>query len=551
MRTGAAISSWAIPAPARVRLRVSGSIALAYASSATTASFCARATARSGCTARRGMATQASLRRSALRFPASTCWRAENAMSGFRFRRASPPPNYSAGLLLRTIRAKASASLSNFWIASSRKFHVPFSNLFPMNPRWRPSVVSNRKTIEKRSSAQFAALCEALLDRGAKVRFRAQGQSMQPNILNDDAVVVVPAGAQDLRRGNVALTRSEDGFHVHRVLAARPADGVITRGDSAQENDRAANLVLGKVVAIERHGRMHSMALPGQKYVHACRSFFYRFGQAAALRAAKLASASALFALLILGGTLLTASPAAGQAFTISNNPAPTPVAPGGTITYTQVISNTSGNNITATIAVSQTIPANATFGSINVAGHHAGTFTCLPVAPAPGATLTCTDTSGTNYGSGAADNTTFTLILNVPAATTDLTVITDKVSVSSGNAPTVSSTANVTVQTPKVSVTNSGAPNPADVASNITYTQTVTNSSTTTPAFNLTFSENTPANTTFQSLPTPTGWTCPTEPGVGGTGTISCSATTLAANTSSTFTLAVQVNYTVSSRSE
>jgi len=410
--------------------------------------------------------------------------------------------------------------------------------------------VSNRKTIEKRSSAQFAALCEALLDRGAKVRFRAQGQSMQPNILNDDAVVVVPAGAQDLRRGNVALTRSEDGFHVHRVLAARPADGVITRGDSAQENDRAANLVLGKVVAIERHGRMHSMALPGQKYVHACRSFFYRFGQAAALRAAKLASASALFALLILGGTLLTASPAAGQAFTISNNPAPTPVAPGGTITYTQVISNTSGNNITATIAVSQTIPANATFGSINVAGHHAGTFTCLPVAPAPGATLTCTDTSGTNYGSGAADNTTFTLILNVPAATTDLTVITDKVSVSSGNAPTVSSTANVTVQTPKVSVTNSGAPNPVDVASNITYTQTVTNSSTTTPAFNLTFSENTPANTTFQSLPTPTGWTCPTEPGVGGTGTISCSATTLAANTSSTFTLAVQVNSTVSSGS-
>src|SRR5277367_775777 len=292
-RMDAGICSSVILEPGRARPHACGSIALAYAFSATTASFCAHATARSGCTARRGMAMLALLRRSARHFPVFTCWRAENAMSGFRFRRASQRRNCSAVLLRRTIRAQASASRWNFWIVWFRKCLVPFSDLFLMNRRWRPSVVRNRKTIEKRNSAQFGAVCEALLDRGARVRFRAQGQSMQPNILNEDAVIVVPASSQDLRRGDVALTRGEDGFHVHRVLAAHSADGVITRGDSAQEDDRAANLVLGKVVAIERNGRRRPFALPGQKYVHACRSILYRSAQAAALRAAKLGFTSA------------------------------------------------------------------------------------------------------------------------------------------------------------------------------------------------------------------------------------------------------------------
>ena len=74
-----------------------------------------------------------------------------------------------------------------------------------------------RKPIVRRNSAQFAAVCEELLDLGMSVRFRAQGQSMQPNILHDDAVVVAPARREELRRGDVALTHGEDGFRVHRV----------------------------------------------------------------------------------------------------------------------------------------------------------------------------------------------------------------------------------------------------------------------------------------------------------------------------------------------
>ena len=406
-----------------------------------------------------------------------------------------------------------------------------------------------RKPIVRRDSAQFAAACEALLQAGANVRFRANGRSMRPNILDDDAVIVVACQLADLQPGDVALTRGSDGFRVHRVAVAdSQSHCVVTRSDAGQEDDPAASTVLGKVIALERRGRTLSLVFPGQKYCRAGRALAYRFVQAAAFRAARLVSASAVFGVAILLGLLFSASPAAGQAWTITNTPNPTPnVAPGGTITLTQEISNVSGRNISQTIVVSQTIPSNATFGSINVTGHH--NFNCLPANPAPGGTLTCTDSTGGNYGSGGTDNNTFTLVLNVPATSANGTVISDTFKVTSGNAPTVTSTASVTVQTPSVSVTNSDAPDPVDVASNITYTQAVTNSSAF-AAFNLTFAETTPANTTYQSITIPTGWTCPTLPAVNGTGGISCTATTLAANTTSTFSVVVQVNSTVASGS-
>ena len=90
------------------------------------------------------------------------------------------------------------------------------------------------KTIERRNSAQFAAVCEALLERGASVRFRAQGQSMQPNILNEDAVVVAPAHQEDLRRGDVALTRVASQEHVERRQKGGEQRNVLAGGERAK-----------------------------------------------------------------------------------------------------------------------------------------------------------------------------------------------------------------------------------------------------------------------------------------------------------------------------
>ncbi len=168
--------------------------------------------------------------------------------------------------------------------------------------------MAERKAIVKRDSAQFAAVCEAVLERGAKVRFRANGLSMRPNILNEDAVTVVPVEREELRIGDVALTQGVDGLRVHRVAFSDGATGeIITRADAGQEYDAAANRVFGKVIAIERNRRMRSVAFAGQAYFYAFRSLIYQCRQAAAMRFRKLASASALFGLAILLGMLLNA----------------------------------------------------------------------------------------------------------------------------------------------------------------------------------------------------------------------------------------------------
>jgi hypothetical protein len=44
-------------------------------------------------------------------------------------------------------------------------------------------------TAIRKNSAQFAALCHEILERGLHLRFTAEGQSMQPNILSGDRVL--------------------------------------------------------------------------------------------------------------------------------------------------------------------------------------------------------------------------------------------------------------------------------------------------------------------------------------------------------------------------
>ena len=51
------------------------------------------------------------------------------------------------------------------------------------------------KTQIRRDTRLFAQACEAVLERGHSAEFSAQGQSMQPNLLDEDVVVVAPAKA--------------------------------------------------------------------------------------------------------------------------------------------------------------------------------------------------------------------------------------------------------------------------------------------------------------------------------------------------------------------
>src|SRR5579864_4168893 len=305
-----------------------------------------------------------------------------------------------------------------------------------MRPLWRPSAVGKQKAIVVRNSAQFGEVCRALLERGLKVRFRANGLSMRPNILNDDAVVIMPAGIEELQPGDVALTRGADGFRVHRVSSMNAdAGSIITRADAGQENDPVADLVLGKVIAIERNGRSHSLASAGQWYVHAGRTLAHRFAQAAAVRLTRLASATALFGLALFAGMLFNAAPAAAQAdlAVTSDTAAPTTVAPGGQITYTVVVVNNGPNTATRPV-VSMNTPPNTTYVS---AAKSAGAGTWNLANPGVGLTGAITFTRSTNMGNGST--TTFTFVVQVdpppPPAPANGTVITQSVNISSTTA--------------------------------------------------------------------------------------------------------------------
>ncbi|HEY4708814.1 MAG TPA: C25 family cysteine peptidase [Candidatus Acidoferrales bacterium] len=392
------------------------------------------------------------------------------------------------------------------------------------------------RKLESRDSPQFAVVCETALDDGLRVRFRARGRSMQPNVLDGDTVVVAPISAGKPERGDIALTRGGSGFVLHRVVGWDPETGaIVTRGDAGQQNDAPAAKVLGKVIAIERGGRTISTMAPGTSLLHGFRTQVHRAVRAWARRANRFRTALAPVAFMLFA-VLLHASGAAAQAtLTITDGAAPNPVASGANITYTQTVANTSANAATGA-NLTQNTPANTVFESVTPpAGWTCGT------TPAVGGTgaITCTDANVAANSSG-----TFSVVVEASPEATGGTTITDSVTVSwtgprgggSNNA-----TASVTVSGADISMTQAVAPSTVAPGGTITYTETVTNNGPNT-ASGVTLYQQTPTNTTFASITAAAGWTC-TSPAVGATGQVTCTIASLTSGTSSgNFTYVVTV---------
>lgn len=384
-----------------------------------------------------------------------------------------------------------------------------------------------------RDSRKFAPLCEMILGQGLPVRFPASGQSMKPNILDGDLVEIAPLLGEKLRRGDVALTRTEDGFLLHRVVESDSAtEMIVTRGDGGQQDDLPTAAVLGKVVAIERDGKRISFAGRGTSVAQALRTQAHRVLRAAAVRGLRFRAAIGPL-IFVLFALLMNAPSAAAQAYTITDTAVAATVGPGQPITYTQVLSNTSGRTITANSTVTQTVPANTTFMSITYTGH--GTWTCADTA----GTVTCTDTA--NYATG--NTTTFTMVVSVNAGTASGTVITDTVNAKGANTGTATATATVTIATADLSMTQVASAPAVAPGATITYTETVTNNGPS-AATGAVLYQQTPPNTTFVSMTPPAGWTCGTVPGAGGTGQVICTANAAmnANTTTGNFTFVVTV---------
>jgi uncharacterized repeat protein (TIGR01451 family) len=222
----------------------------------------------------------------------------------------------------------------------------------------------------------------------------------------------------------------------------------------------------------------------------------------------------------------------------VTNSGTPSPVAAGAIITYTQTVTNRGPSNA-ATVAFTQTTPANTTFQSLTP---QAGWVCTTPPLNGTGA-INCTIAT-----LPPATTATFTVGVRVNAGTAAGTIISDTATVTTTTNDTVdtnnSATVNIAVGAAgqaDMRVTNAGTPDPVIAGNNITYTQVVSNGGPSN-AVAATFAEATPPNTTFVSLPAVAGWTC-TTPAVGAAGSINCTAATVASGTSATFTLTVKVD--------
>jgi len=213
-------------------------------------------------------------------------------------------------------------------------------------------------------------------------------------------------------------------------------------------------------------------------------------------------------------------------------NSAPATVVAGNNYTYTQSVQNLGAFTADGIVYMAP-IPASTTFQSISVP---AG-WTCITPAVGGTGVVTCT-TPTLNAGATAS----FSLVVNAFSGSPPDYLTTETNSVSSNTpdsnpsnnqatAPTIIEASPTGSPFVDMAVTISQSTSLPTPGSNITYSETVANLGSFT-ANNPTYSLTIPANTTFQSMGVPpAGWTCIT-PAVNGTGTISCSASSLAAGT-------------------
>src|ERR1700691_4755598 len=316
------------------------------------------------------MATRESRLLNPLRFPGSICWNTATTQSSFRFRRDAPRQSFSRAVSCRTILRRACNSLCDFSIAWRGKFRARSSDFFRTKARWRQFAVRELTPLETRDSRQFAVVCEAALDGGLRVRFRADGRSMQPNVLDGDTVVVAPISAAGKpERGDIALTRGEGGFVLHRVVGVDAVTGgIITRGDAGLENDACAAKLLGKVIAIERDGKTFLLTSRGTALRHSVRTQSRRLQRGGMRLASRFRTAIAP-AIFMLFAFLLHAGSAAAQAtFTVTVSGTPNPVGTGANITFAQTVKNTCGNAATG-VSTTQTTPTGSVFESMTPPG--------------------------------------------------------------------------------------------------------------------------------------------------------------------------------------
>src|SRR5208283_4546310 len=416
-----------------------------------------------------------------------------------------------------------------------------FSILFRPRTLWRPSAMPTRETQHREDSQLFAQLCLALLREGHSVQFRVQGESMRPNILDGDAVLVAPAADRGLLPGDIALVQNQDGLRVHRVASCDASSGaVVTHSDTGLDPDPSVSRLFGKVIVLRRNSREESLTPLQTRFVHPLRVMFHRIRAAAMLRLRR----AALLLCGILALTLLCAAffatPAHAQAdLQLTQTASVTAVAVTTNYTYSEVVKNNGPSTVpNGTITVYMQTPANTVYeGS-------AGTnWACTNPGLGNAGPIVCTYTPGAALAVGASAST-LTITMQVTAGTAAGTRILNSATVTTSGTvdPIPSNNTGITIiyveptATSDLSVSESVSPTPVFVSSNLTYTITVKNlGQLAAPVTTGVLTDTLPSGVTYVSSSASAGWSC------SGTTTISCNITA-AMNMGSTATITITV---------
>ena len=374
----------------------------------------------------------------------------------------------------------------------------------------------------RKDSRLFEELCAALLRRGKAVQFRVNGQSMSPNLLDGDDVVVVPASAAELRRGDVVLAKNADGLRVHRVDSLESSSGNITlRSDTGLESDPPASRVFGKVVS--RRRGLHEQPFTGLKtrFLHPLRILARRTRLAAWNRLCR-ASAYLISLVTFLFFCAALLAPAVHAqtadlqltqtAVSFGTTTPVTAVAAGTTYSYTEVVTNNTSSAAvtTGTITAYMQTPPNTTYQS------YAGTnWTCTNPGAGGIGPIVCTYNAALASGGTAS---TVTISFQVAAGTTAGTTILNSATVTNSTFvdPVPSNNTNITsiivepTTTSDMALSMSVAPTPVFISSNLTYTIQVQNlGQLTAPVTSNVLTDTLPAGVSVVSIVTSPGWSC------------------------------------------
>ena len=134
----------------------------------------------------------------------------------------------------------------------------------------KPTLFCTKDGELKLSGSDLIALLKAILDKGARFRFRAKGFSMSPFIKDGDIITVSPLTGGTTRSGDVvAFIRPKiKKLVIHRVVGKKK-DYFHIKGDNIPNIDELIPgiNILGRVTRVERNGKEVFLGLGPERFL--------------------------------------------------------------------------------------------------------------------------------------------------------------------------------------------------------------------------------------------------------------------------------------------